>query len=185
MSNTKHVFGRPRPDDNEGNSTILWAHIHHLEAMLKGPDGFDTWQDAAIDERRTRRQATDEIKSLRETNRKLHRRLQTAEAPVEKLEEHAKRMSDQWLFEFNRLGIAYGEIKAIFLELARVVKYPQDGLSMHSVMDSSRKKGIWASCFLSEKGGSEEYRVLDEVSKVVRRLEVAESLLSKDRDEMS
>jgi hypothetical protein len=35
----------------EDDPVALWARIHHLEAEVKGPDGFATWKDAAIAER--------------------------------------------------------------------------------------------------------------------------------------
>jgi hypothetical protein len=38
-------------NDNENNPVRLWAEIHKLRAEAKGPDGFETWQDAAIHER--------------------------------------------------------------------------------------------------------------------------------------
>ena len=34
--------------------SALWAEIHRLRAELAGPDGFVTWKDAAIAERRRR-----------------------------------------------------------------------------------------------------------------------------------
>lgn len=36
---------------NEEDPARLWAEIHKLREALKGPDGFDTWQDAAVAER--------------------------------------------------------------------------------------------------------------------------------------
>lgn len=44
----------PPLDDNEDNPFRLWAEIHKLRHEVKGPDGFETWRDAAIDERRRR-----------------------------------------------------------------------------------------------------------------------------------
>jgi hypothetical protein len=38
-------------NDNENNPVRLWAEIHKLRAEAKGPDGFETWRDAAIHER--------------------------------------------------------------------------------------------------------------------------------------
>jgi hypothetical protein len=38
-------------DPNEMNPDRLWAEIYRLRAELMGPDGFETWKDAAIAER--------------------------------------------------------------------------------------------------------------------------------------
>jgi len=38
-------------DDNENCPYVLWAEINRLREMLKGPDGFETWMDAAVAER--------------------------------------------------------------------------------------------------------------------------------------
>ena len=38
-------------DDNEEDPARLWAEIHTLREAIKGPDGYDTWQDAAVSER--------------------------------------------------------------------------------------------------------------------------------------
>ena len=40
------------PEDSPPH--LLWAEIFRLRHALKGPDGFETWQDAAVDERRRR-----------------------------------------------------------------------------------------------------------------------------------
>ena len=37
--------------DSEENPARLWAEIHRLRAAVKGPQGYETWQDAAITER--------------------------------------------------------------------------------------------------------------------------------------
>lgn len=37
--------------DNEEDATVLWAHIHKLRNEVRGPEGFATWKDAALDER--------------------------------------------------------------------------------------------------------------------------------------
>lgn len=36
---------------DEDNAVTLWAEIHRLRAALKGPDGYETWQEAATAER--------------------------------------------------------------------------------------------------------------------------------------
>jgi hypothetical protein len=40
------------PDEND--AARLWAEIYRLREAVKGPAGFDTWQEAATDERRRR-----------------------------------------------------------------------------------------------------------------------------------
>lgn len=41
-----------RPLDSEKDQPeILWAEIHRLRAAVQGPDGYATWQDAAVAER--------------------------------------------------------------------------------------------------------------------------------------
>lgn len=47
-------------DDNEENPVSLWAEIHRLRAAIKGPEGYATWQDAAIAERALRMKAEKE-----------------------------------------------------------------------------------------------------------------------------
>lgn len=38
-------------DLNESDPVVLWAEIWRLRAAIEGPDGFPTWQDAAVAER--------------------------------------------------------------------------------------------------------------------------------------
>jgi hypothetical protein len=51
-------------DDNENNPVRLWAEIHKLRAEAKGPDGFDTWRDAAIHQRVRASKAEEELKAV-------------------------------------------------------------------------------------------------------------------------
>jgi hypothetical protein len=51
-------------DDNENNPVRLWAEIHKLRAEAKGPDGFDTWRDAAIHQIQRASKAEEELKSV-------------------------------------------------------------------------------------------------------------------------
>ena len=39
------------PAEQDWSEPELWAEIYRLRAAVKGPDGFDSWQDAATDER--------------------------------------------------------------------------------------------------------------------------------------
>ena len=36
---------------NEEDAGVLWAEIHRLRAAVQGPDGFETWRQAAVAER--------------------------------------------------------------------------------------------------------------------------------------
>lgn len=38
-------------DPNEKDPYLLWAEIARLQAAVVGPNGFPTWQDAAVHER--------------------------------------------------------------------------------------------------------------------------------------
>lgn len=51
-------------DDNEADPYRLWAEIHRLRAAVQGPDGFATWQDAAVAERVRRVRAERAIADL-------------------------------------------------------------------------------------------------------------------------
>jgi hypothetical protein len=43
---------QPAPaNENDWTEVDLWAEIHRLRAAVQGPDGYATWQDAAVDER--------------------------------------------------------------------------------------------------------------------------------------
>lgn len=55
--------------DGEEDPARLWAEIHLLRAAVQGPDGYATWQDAAIAERVRRVKA--EIDRLCEAGQRL------------------------------------------------------------------------------------------------------------------
>ena len=38
-------------NENYWTEVALWAEIHRLRAAVKGPEGYDSWQDAATAER--------------------------------------------------------------------------------------------------------------------------------------
>ena len=50
---------------DDSSATEMWAEIHRLRTLLKGPAGFDTWQDAATDERIKRVDAEKQLAALR------------------------------------------------------------------------------------------------------------------------
>lgn len=37
--------------DNCEDPSLLWAEIHKLRSLVGGPDGYETWRDAAVAER--------------------------------------------------------------------------------------------------------------------------------------
>jgi hypothetical protein len=47
--------------DDEEDPARLWAEIHQLRAIVKGPEGYATWQEAAIAERAHRVRAENEV----------------------------------------------------------------------------------------------------------------------------
>lgn len=44
----------------------LWAEIHRLRAAVKGPDGYETWQDAATDEKLKRVRLVNQVRKFNE-----------------------------------------------------------------------------------------------------------------------
>jgi hypothetical protein len=55
----------PKLDDNESNPTLLWAEIWRLRAAVQGPSGFETWQQAAVNERLKRVESEGALRTLR------------------------------------------------------------------------------------------------------------------------
>jgi hypothetical protein len=49
----------------------MWAEIYTLREAIKGPEGFDSWQDAATIERIRRVAAEKELKALKESLKAL------------------------------------------------------------------------------------------------------------------
>lgn len=52
-------------DADESDPVTLWAEIHRLRAAVQGPDGFETWQEAATAERVLRVAAEKELAELK------------------------------------------------------------------------------------------------------------------------
>lgn len=52
----------PHPDEDD--AVALWAEIHRLRAAVQGPDGYATWQDAAVAERVRRVAAEKELAAI-------------------------------------------------------------------------------------------------------------------------
>jgi hypothetical protein len=42
----------------------LWAEIHRLRAAVQGPEGYASWQDAAVHERQLRLEAQRLLRAL-------------------------------------------------------------------------------------------------------------------------
>lgn len=51
-------------EECEWTEADLWAEIYRLREAVKGPDGFDTWQHAAVDERIKRIKAEKQLSKL-------------------------------------------------------------------------------------------------------------------------
>lgn len=82
-------------DPNEGDPSVLWAEIIRLSEALKGPDGFATWQDAAVHERNLRvrqhaaqREAMDMSVALAEVAQERRRQIEVEGWTVEHDDEH-------------------------------------------------------------------------------------------------
>lgn len=50
-----------KPDDQMTFDEV-WAELHKARAELRGPDGFASWQDAAVNERVRRARAVDALR---------------------------------------------------------------------------------------------------------------------------
>ena len=50
--------------DSEEDPARLWAEIHRLRAAVQGPQGYETWQDAATAERVRRVRAEAALREL-------------------------------------------------------------------------------------------------------------------------
>jgi hypothetical protein len=77
------------------------AEIERVRAELQGPDGFETWKDAAIDERVRRRKAETEIERLR-ADRDKWRRAFAASRPEKDAEIERLRKA---LFDISNRGM--------------------------------------------------------------------------------
>lgn len=114
-----------------------------------------------------------EIESLRETNRRLHRRVQEAESQPEKLRVQMQMYYRWQQREFERVIEAHSEIQLIWNALCTVYEYPQKGQCLHSLTDYCfadrlRGRGVYANCLLDRKvGGIQSFRVADEVKRLV------------------
>lgn len=53
-------------DPNESNPVRLWAEIWKFRSEAKGPEGFDTWRDAAINEKIRRLKAERDLQTLKD-----------------------------------------------------------------------------------------------------------------------
>lgn len=154
--------------------------LNQLETLAKAVDStFDGGGIMTISPRAILELCA-EVRRLREANQQLHRRAQQIEAPRDQYKALFRQANDHWgntwIHEFDRLLNAHKEIKAMFMELARVYEYPQGGKHMHSCMDSNvefpreKHEGIWANCFLTRQDGMKSIRVLDEVRRAVDEL---------------
>lgn len=52
--------------DSEEDPTRLWAEIHVLRLAAQGPDGFATWREAAVWERRRRKELERQLAEMKQ-----------------------------------------------------------------------------------------------------------------------
>lgn len=52
-------------DPNEDNAVRLWAEIWKLRSEARGPGDYETWRDAAVDEKMKRIKAEKELAELK------------------------------------------------------------------------------------------------------------------------
>lgn len=124
-----------------------------------------------MSESRVLAQADDELAAARETNNRLHRRLQAVEGPmlsrIAALEQEVEMWRRAWVNDFTRMGHAHQECKRIFEETLRA--NPRQFWGYHSVMDRTPGEVI-ATLYLTREGGWDEVRVLDAVRVVIDEL---------------
>lgn len=131
----------------------------------------------------------------KEKLRRMHRRAQRAEGAlarsgqtIEALRRTIELLERQQAATFARMRASNEELRDIFTALATVRYFPQQGKSLHSVMDgpapgeaivredertvtregerTGTREGVWAHCFL-EGGGIASFRGRDEVVRFI------------------
>jgi hypothetical protein len=108
----------PLPDSEE-DPARLWAEIHRLRAAVQGPDGYATWQDAAVAERVRRVKAEQERAAERERWRTT-------------LEDASDKLFALREFCATRNGSDYRHIESEVHRMLRALKGPNDGVEPHA-----------------------------------------------------
>lgn len=112
------------------------------------------------------------VEDAKETNRRLHRRLQAIEGPMQAKIERAESVAEFWANQyrgtFDRLLAAHREMKLVYVAAAKITGAPHG--SFHSVMDGCRGWGdnqehVFANVFMPS--GVESIRVVDEVNRAL------------------
>ena len=117
----------------------------------------------------------EQLAIARETNRRLQRRVQAAEAPLQSQIDILRQERDAWKSQecsnWRRMIKAHAELGKVFMQLTHVYEYPQDGKHLHSVMDGTGEKQdgnkVYANCFLSSQGGMQSFHIVSEVNRLV------------------
>lgn len=117
----------------------------------------------------------EQLAIARETNRRLHRRLQAAESPVQSEIEILRQERDAWKTQevgsWLRMVSAHNELTIIFNMMTEVYEYPQGGRHRHSVMDGTGEKQngnkVYANCFVTPHGPVQSFHIVSEVHRLV------------------
>lgn len=91
------------PCEPDASPELLWAEIYKLRAAIKGPDGFETWYDAAVSERIRR------SKSERNAIRYLAIRHYEDARSGEDFDESCDKYVDGWLTHLKEHDLALYE----------------------------------------------------------------------------
>ena len=86
---------------------VLLADLIRTREEFKGPDGFPTWKDAAVDERRRRVEAERQVKALQTDLQTAQDRLKVVEEDSERLDfiaEKAQKSRTGISFEFGHFA---------------------------------------------------------------------------------
>lgn len=144
----------------------------------------------SITEGKTASTTIDEVKTsiLRETNKRLNRRVQTLESSaayesrIDRLENKLNLYRQNWLSEFDRRGAQHDSWKKVYQLCAPHLDLPCD--CFHSVMDfhqvdpefpfrldPGEQGRVYANVYLSRQGGIRSFDIVGVVEALVQKLE--------------
>lgn len=78
MNTTPSPAIEAKPDSQKFDAE-LWAELYTLREAVKGPEGYTSWQDAAVDERMKRHAAERTLAAKQEEVDKMREALELAE----------------------------------------------------------------------------------------------------------